>query len=57
MSDATSQRRGLDRVVRVESEAGDAAEGRDVLILLADRLAQPVDLDVAGQLGQFAADA
>ena len=38
----------------MEREAGDAAVGGDVLILLADRLAEPVDLDLAGQLGQLA---
>ena len=42
---------------RLEREAGDAAEGGDVLVLLADRLAEAVDLDVAGLLGQLAADA
>ena len=40
--------------VCAEGEAGDPAECRDVLILLADRLAEPVDLDVAGLLGEFA---
>jgi len=30
----------------VERETGDAADRRDVLVLLADRLAKPVDLDV-----------
>ena len=44
----------LDRAVAAEVEAGDAAERRDVLVLLADRLLQHVDLDVAGLLGQFA---
>ena len=39
---------------RIEREAGDAAVGGDVLVLLADRLAETVDLDVAGLLGQLA---
>ena len=41
-------RRDVDRAVRVEVEAGDAAERRDVLVLLADRAAEPLDLDLAG---------
>ena len=40
-------------IIPVEREAGHAAEGGDVLVLLADRLAQTVDLDVAGQFGQL----
>ena len=44
----------FDRPVAAESEAGDAAEGRDVLVLLADRLVEQIDLDVAGLLGEFA---
>ena len=48
------QRRGVDRAVPAEREAGDAAESGDVLVLLADRLLQQVDLDVAGLLGEFA---
>ena len=35
---------GDHRAVLVEGEGGDAAVGRDVLVLLADRLLQPVDL-------------
>ena len=42
------ERPGFHFVVGQETEAGDAAIGRDVLVLLADRLAQQVDLDVAG---------
>ena len=48
------QRDRLDAVVRVESEAGDAAVGGDVLVLLADGLLEAVDLDLAGQSGQMA---
>jgi hypothetical protein len=43
----------LDAPVLVEGEGRDAADGRDVLVLLADRLAELVDLDVAGLLGQL----
>ena len=39
---------GLDLVAGVESKTGDAAVGGNVLVLLADRFVQPVDLDVAG---------
>ena len=35
----------LDRVVGTELEGGDAAERGDVLVLLPDRLTEPVDLD------------
>ncbi len=42
------------RVVLVELEHRRAAERRDVLVLLADRLLQQIDLDVAGHLGQLA---
>ena len=48
------QRLGLDAAVRVEREAGEAAVRGDVLVLLADRLAEPVDLDLARQLGELA---
>ena len=48
------ERRGIDRAVFPEREAGQATEGGDVLVLLADGLAQQVDLDVAGLLGQLA---
>ena len=34
-------------------KARNAAEGSDVLVLLADRLLQALDLDVAGKLRQF----
>ena len=52
--DRDLQRLGLDRAVRVEREAGQAAVRGDVLVLLADRLAQPIDLDLAGLLGELA---
>ena len=51
------QRLGLDAAVGIEREASDAAVRRDVLVLLADRLAEAVDLDVARQLGQLVRDA
>ena len=41
------------RVVGIEGEACQAAAGRDILILLADRLAEPIDFDFAGQLRQL----
>ena len=41
-------------VVAVELEAGDAPVGRDVLVLLAHRRSQAVDLDLAGQTGDLA---
>ena len=47
------ERPRLHLVVREELEAGDAAERGDVLVLLADRLLEQVDLDVAGLLGQL----
>jgi hypothetical protein len=47
------QRPRLDGVVGREREAGHAAVGRDVLILLADRLLQPVDLDLAGEVREI----
>ena len=50
---ADGKRRRRHRVVRVEGEAGHAADGCDILVLLADRLAEPVDFDVAGELGQL----
>ena len=40
--------------VRVDLEAGDAAERGDVLVLLADRPLEQVDLDVARLLGEVA---
>ena len=42
----------VDRVVGVEPDVVQAAEGRRVLVLAADRLAEDVDLDPAGLLGQ-----
>ena len=42
----------VDGVVGVELERGDPADRGDVLVLLADRLAEPVDLDVAGVGGE-----
>src|SRR5262245_16654132 len=42
------QRAGLDRAVPPEAEGPQAAVGGDVLVLLADRLAEPLDLDRAG---------
>ena len=51
---ADLQRPGLDLPVGQEAEAGDPAEGRDVLVLLADRLLENVDLDLASLLGQLA---
>ncbi len=47
------ERPGLLLLVRQEPEAGDAAEGGDVLVLLADWLLEKVDLDPAGLLGQL----
>jgi hypothetical protein len=44
---------GVDRAVGGDFEAGQATECRDVLVLLADGLAQHVDLDVARLLGQL----
>ena len=46
----------LHRVVGVEADEVEAAEGRGVLVLLADRLAAAVDLDVAGLAGRRARD-
>ncbi len=39
--------------VLVERECCDTPDGRDILVLLADGLAEPVDLDVAGLLREF----
>ena len=44
----------LDLTVGQKAEAGDPAESRDVLVLLADRLLEDVDLDLARLLGQLA---
>ena len=46
------ERVGLDVAVGQELEAGQPAVGGDVLVLLADRLLEQVDLDVARLLGQ-----
>ena len=46
-----AQRRDVDRAVGLEVERREPAERRDVLVLLADRPAEPVDLDLAGLLG------
>src|SRR5438876_268241 len=51
---ADRQRPRLDGAVGVEVEAGDAAVRGDVLVLFADRLAQPLDLDLAGQARDLA---
>jgi hypothetical protein len=48
------ERLGVHGAVGMEREAGHATVGGDVLVLLAHRFAQAVDLDVAGQLGQLA---
>ena len=48
-----AERLGLHAAVAVESKAGHAAERRDVLILLPNRLGEAVDLDVARQLGEL----
>ena len=50
---ADGERRCRHRVVRVEGEAGHAAYGCDILVLLADWFAKPVDFDVAGEFGQL----
>ena len=42
----------LDPVVRVEADEVEAAERRGVLVLLADRLAAALDLDLAALLGE-----
>ena len=49
------QRRHLHVVVGQKAKTGDAAERRDVLVLLADGLVQQVQLDVAGLLRQLLA--
>ena len=51
---ADLQRPRLHLAVGQEPEASDPAVGRDVLVLLADRLLQDVDLDLARLLGQLA---
>ena len=46
---APSARRSTStRLVAAEPEAAQSAVGGDVLVLLADRLAEPLDLDLAG---------
>ena len=45
---------GVDRIIGVEGETGDAAVRRDVLVLLSNGLLQPVDLDFARQFSQIA---
>ena len=48
------ERLDVDAAVRVERVGADAAVRGDVLVLLADRLAEDVDLDLAGGLGERA---
>ena len=47
------ERTHLDLVVGMERERGDPADRGDVLVLLADRLAEAVELDVARELGEL----
>jgi len=47
------QRLGNNLTIRQKFETGNAAEGRDVLILLADRFFQQIDFDVTSLLRQF----
>src|SRR5216684_3157937 len=47
------QRLYIDAVVRMEGEAGQSAARGDILILLADRLAEAIDLDFASELRQL----
>ncbi len=47
------ERRDVHAAVRLEREARHPAERRDVLILLADRPAEDVDLDAARLLGEL----
>ena len=44
----------MDGAVRLELEAGDAAESSDVVVLLARRASEQVDLDVRRLLGKIA---
>ena len=44
---------GHDLLPGPEADVADPAEGGDVLVLLADGLPAPLDLDLAGPLGQF----
>ena len=48
------ERRGCDRAVAPEAETGYAAKGGDVLVLLADRLLELVDLNGAGLFRELA---
>ena len=48
------QRRRFDLAVGEKLETGQPAIRGDVLVLLSDRLAEAVDLDLAGLLGQLA---
>ena len=48
-----AQRLDGDAVILVEGEADEAAKCRDELILLADRVSQALDFDVASVFGQF----
>src|SRR5262249_15408064 len=45
--------RRVDRAIPAEGEAGQAAESGDVLVLLADRLAEAVHLDLTGMLREL----
>src|SRR5258705_3386672 len=47
------QRLDIDAVVRMEGEAGQSAAGGDILILLADRFSETIDLDLASKLRQL----
>ena len=49
----TRKRLHRDPMILVEGQAGDAAEGRDVLVLLPYGLAQAIDFDIAGEFGQL----
>ena len=40
-------------MIAVEGEAGDAAKRGDILVLLADWLAEAPDLDLAGELREL----
>ena len=47
------QGRGRNLVVAMKRKAGQAPVSRDILVLLADRFAQPIDLDLAGRFRQI----
>ena len=53
---SAGDRLDVDGLVRVETDVVQSPEGRRVLVLAADRLAEHVDLDPAGLLGQAAGD-